>query len=222
VIDTDGASLAAQGWLEDVSKVQKYVISDADYDARGDTYRKYKQSKLAADPSWTLEKELAMRAGREYVPPAAKPAADDDTGEQEAAAIEVGARCQVEPGERRGAVRCVRWLPFFVLCLFVLWRQRCNDRAPSTQLNFDTFQNTISINNQTKHSFVGRVPVLAPGYWVGVELDEPCGKNDGTVKGQRLFSCAPNHGVCVRPDKVAVGDFPPLDDFGDLSSGDEI
>lgn len=44
-------------------------------------------------------------AGREYVAPAAKAAATDDMGEAEAAAIEVGARCCVEPGERRGEVR---------------------------------------------------------------------------------------------------------------------
>ncbi len=35
-----------QGWLEDVSKVEKYVMSDADYDAREDTYRKFKEERL--------------------------------------------------------------------------------------------------------------------------------------------------------------------------------
>lgn len=176
MIDTDDASLGATGWLEDVSKVEKYVISDADYEKRENTYRKYKAAKLAADPDWTLEKELALRAGRPYVAPAARPAAGDDTGEREAAALKVGARCAVDPGERRGAVR-----------------------------------------------FVGRIPELAPGYWVGVELDEPVGKNDGSAKGGKAyFKCAPAHGVFVRPDKVTAGDFPPLDDFSDLGSDDEI
>lgn len=175
VVDTDGSSLSAQGWLEDVSKVQKYNISDDDYNKRDNTYRKFKADKLAQDPTWTLEKELAIRAGREYVPPATKAAADDDTGEQEAAVIDVRQRCSVDPGDRRGEVK-----------------------------------------------FVGRVEGLAPGYWVGVALDEPAGKNDGSVKGQRYFECGAGYGVFVRPDKVTTGDFPPIDDFSDLGSDDEI
>jgi len=53
------------------------------------------------------------------------------------------------------------------------------------------------------------------GSWIGIQLDEPTGKNDGTIKGQRYFTCSPNSGVFIRPDRVEVGDFEPLDDFGD-------
>ncbi len=63
VIDTDDMSLGAQGWLEDVSKVEKYVMSDEDYSRRDNTYRKFKEGKLKEDPSWTLEKEMAARKG---------------------------------------------------------------------------------------------------------------------------------------------------------------
>lgn len=57
--------------------------------------------------------------------------------------------------------------------------------------------------------FVGPVPGLKPGYWVGVEYDEPVGKNDGAVGKVRYFQCFGNHGGFVRPDQVTVGDFPP-------------
>lgn len=50
------------------------------------------------------------------------------------------------------------------------------------------------------------------GVFVGVRLDDPFGLNDGTVGGQRLFEALPKCGVFVRPDKIQIGDFPPMDD----------
>lgn len=34
--------------------------------------------------------------------------------------------------------------------------------------------------------------------WCGVVLDEPYGKNNGTVQGRQYFDCADNYGVMVR------------------------
>jgi len=69
--------------------------------------------------------------------------------------------------------------------------------------------------------FVGDADILGDGIWVGVALDEPLGKNDGTIKGRKLFSCAANHGVLVRPDKVTVGgDFPVRDLLNDDDESD--
>ncbi|WFC97041.1 hypothetical protein MBRA1_003708 [Malassezia brasiliensis] len=49
---------------------------------------------------------------------------------------------------------------------------------------------------------------FAPGTWVGVVYDEPVGKNDGSVQGERYFTARPHHGGMVRPAMVTVGDFP--------------
>ena len=40
------------------------------------------------------------------------------------------------------------------------------------------------------------------GDWVGVELDEATGKNDGSVKGERYFQCEQGYGMFLRPSGV--------------------
>lgn len=63
-------------------------------------------------------------------------------------------------------------------------------------------------------SFVGPIPSLPgpPGApWIGITLDEPVGKNDGSVpSGERYFQCGRNRGVFVRAERVEVGEFPEL------------
>ncbi|XP_012339738.1 dynactin subunit 1 isoform X1 [Apis florea] len=47
---------------------------------------------------------------------------------------------------------------------------------------------------------------FAPGKWIGVILDEPKGKNNGTIKGQSYFKCAENHGMFVRQSQLILLD----------------
>ena len=62
---------------------------------------------------------------------------------------------------------------------------------------------------QAEVMFVGKIEQIAPGYWIGVQYDEPVGKNDGSVQGIRFFDCAPDHGGFLRPDKISPDPNPP-------------
>uniref|UniRef100_A0A8C6Q109 CAP-Gly domain containing linker protein 1 n=1 Tax=Nothobranchius furzeri TaxID=105023 RepID=A0A8C6Q109_NOTFU len=44
---------------------------------------------------------------------------------------------------------------------------------------------------------------FAPGQWAGVVLDEPIGKNDGSVAGVRYFQCEALRGIFTRPSKLS-------------------
>lgn len=68
--------------------------------------------------------------------------------------------------------------------------------------------------------YVGEVKEIPGGIgaWVGVELDEPVGKNDGSINGTRYWGVASElkRGVFVRPERVEVGEWPPMDDLEDM------
>ena len=43
---------------------------------------------------------------------------------------------------------------------------------------------------------------MTTGKWVGIELYEKNGKNDGSVDGVVYFSCEMGYGVFVRPSQI--------------------
>lgn len=236
-------------------------MSEADYSARDNTYRKYKEAKLKEDPSWTLEKEMCLRRGEgclgrgqgllgstthplpRLLPPslryvsshvlhpqvfpthpqrrwapttwqqrpqhssrASAAAWSQGSGEERSSETRAAAAGGGGGGHTQRRVgRCV-----------------AQHHRGSCQRQLTLPPIAVCVCCCCCCRYVGRVAGLAEGWWVGVAFDEPLGKGDGSAKGVSYFSCTPGHGSFVRPDKVTAGDFPPVDEFSDLGSDDEI
>ncbi|XP_069015333.1 dynactin subunit 1-like isoform X7 [Embiotoca jacksoni] len=65
---------------------------------------------------------------------------------------------------------------------------------------------TVEVTGKGQRGTVAYIgaTLFASGKWVGVILDEPKGKNDGTVQGKRYFTCEDNHGIFVRQSQLQV------------------
>jgi tubulin-folding cofactor B len=98
IVDKDPTSLAKSGWLENVNLVKKYEISEEDYDKREKTVRNYKREQLAKDPNWKPKCQMDVPGKENNTPP---------PGKESVEGMEVGNRCEVQPGARRGTVMYV-------------------------------------------------------------------------------------------------------------------
>ncbi|GFO41973.1 tubulin-folding cofactor b [Plakobranchus ocellatus] len=139
----------------DTSKVEKFEISQEEYNKRQDSVRAFKERNKLGQ----FNEEERKRKEAELL-------AKEDKEEAKAKTFSVGDRCEVTvPGQpsRRGEVK-----------------------------------------------YVGKTE-FKPGVWVGVQYDEPHGKNDGSVGGKRYFECPEKYGGFMRPSHVEVGDFPEED-----------
>nr|CAG4641210.1 EOG090X0DT2 [Eulimnadia texana] len=152
VIDT----LHKKGEFEDVSRVQKFELSEEEYSQRSDTVKAFLlRNKMGKYNEEEMQKKLEEEKLKE------------EEEENQGRAIQVGSRCEVSvPGQptKRGTVQ---------------------------------FSGKVHFKN---------------GWWIGVQYDEPLGKNDGSVDGKRYFTCPPKYGGFIKPNHVTVGDFPELFD----------
>lgn len=95
IVDTDPYSFSKDGGLENVNLVKKYEMSDEDYAKRENSLRRYKEKMREKDPYWTFLKE--NRREPKYK--------DNLPGPDSVEKIPIGARCEVQPGSRRGEVK---------------------------------------------------------------------------------------------------------------------
>lgn len=211
-MDLDPHSGSKNGQYENTNLVEKYRMTEEEYDKRRGTLRDWERQQKEKDANFTLAKHA--REHREMVEaqrqkklglPLPKGFDMDCTGkivrveEDEVSAavskttcsstehevpgpdsvqgVQVGLRCEVRPGGRRGVV-----------------------------------------------AFVGEVKEIGMGgYWIGVIFDEPVGKTDGTVLGgqKRYFDAIPGYGSFLRGNHVEVGDFPERDIMDEFESDSE-
>lgn len=198
--DRSPTSISARGALEDTSLVEKFVLSDEQYEKRSNTLRSWAKKKLAENPKFNLQahakQQQALAQARllykrgmplpdGFVVEDGQVKAVECDGEEEEdpevtfdeASIQhaiVGERCQVTPGGRRGRIA---------------WTGRLDKK---------------------------------PGFWIGIILDEPMGNNDGSLESTRYFECLDKHGCFVRGPNVEVGDFPERDIFDESSDEEEL
>ena len=206
------SSGSAGGQYEDVSLVEKYRMTEEDYHERKGTLRDWARQQKEKDANFTLAKHA--REHREMV----------EAQKQHRLGL------PLPPG-------------FFVDSAGTLVRDDDDDEklkkpkqpAPSpsdTDSEFDEASiQGISLEDRCQVEpgkrrgvvrYLGHVPELGPGYWVGVVFDEPVGKTDGsTPTGTRYFEALPKHGGFIRAKNIQVGDFPERDLFDEEDDSDD-
>lgn len=163
--DTDPFSISAHGALENVALVEKYIMPDSVYDQLPNSVRAHIRKERATDPNFKINFNKKV--------PVTTVSPSTPTNASET--YQVGVRCEVNPGGRRGVVK-----------------------------------------------YFGPMAGL-PGHWIGVDLDEPLGQNDGHgPDGVKYFECKPGgvYGCFAKCYNVNVGNYPEIDPFASSSEDD--
>jgi tubulin-folding cofactor B len=197
VVDTNPYSISANRALEDVSQVTKFRLTDDEYNTRDKTLRQWKNIQKEKDPTFTLQKHAVQHSRLQEAKllhkrglPLPPGFVYDDQSKQVVASRNFDVHGDDQKHDLYGpdsVDHCVVG-------------KRC-------QIRVGERRGTVA--------WTGELQNHETGYWVGIELDEPTGKNDGTINGVRYFTTNPNYGAFVRGTQVDVGDYPIRDDMWD-------
>ena len=85
----------------------------------------------------------------------------------------------------------------------------------SSLLNLFKIGDRVLVGNTNPGAiaFIGETR-FAKGEWAGIVLDEPVGKNNGSVQGVRYFECQAGHGIFTKLEKLTKINQIPNDDQG--------
>jgi tubulin-folding cofactor B len=134
--------------------------------------------------------------------------------------IQVGQRCQVQPGGRRGVVRFVGIIPNMGRRKGKKVTTTPTTTAPDATA---TTTSTTSSNTTTNDASPSATDQYQYQYyfWIGVQFDEPVGKSNGIFQGKQYFDVPPHYGGFCQPHNVQVGDYPERDLFDEEDDGEE-
>jgi len=215
-IDVDPHSSSANGAYEDTSLVEKFVLSDEEYNKRKGTLRDWGRQQKEIDPDFSLKRHA--REHRELV--------EARRYYKESGVVKDGFEMESDGN----IVRCSDTHHSNGSA-----KIESNNIKSSAELEYGT----DSIQHLSLHSrcqvqpgarrgqiaFIGSIDELGGGgHWVGVILDEPMGKTDGTVQssGVRYFEApGPNRGGFFRGKNVQAGDFPEIDIMDELEDSED-
>ncbi|KAL3796413.1 hypothetical protein HJC23_004210 [Cyclotella cryptica] len=211
-IDIDPYSASANGAYEDTSLVEKFVLSEEEYNKRKGTLRDWGRKQKEADPEFSLKKHArehaelveAKRLYRESGEVMRGFEVDECTGGIVRCPEEV-VTSKLDKGESSGEVE---FGPESIQHLSLHARCQVQPGARRGEIAF------LGVINELGNG----------GHWVGVILDEPVGKTDGTVKssGVRYFEApGPNRGGFFRGKNVEAGDFPEIDIMAELEDSED-
>merc|ERR1719198_1162264 len=105
VVDEDPFSMSRGGGLENEQLIEKYRMSEDDYDQRKGTVREWIREQKAKDPNWKPPKpKMSVGLGGPQVNAPPPEPEGPPPGPESVEGMSVGARCEVMPGKRRRSV----------------------------------------------------------------------------------------------------------------------
>jgi tubulin-specific chaperone B len=212
VVDTNPHSISANRALEDTSLVSKFKLTDEEYNQRSNTLRKWTQEQKEIDSSFTLQRHAIRHAALQEAIVCYKRGLPLPVGFIfDTATNQVIRKQQTSSGVANDATTTSTNILNDIYgpesIQHAIIGQRC-------QIRIGQRRGTIVWTGQLQSH-------IDDGYWVGIQLDEPTGKNNGTLYGVPYFVVEPNYGAFVRGPHVEVGDFPIRTDIWDEGDDDD-
>ena len=216
-IDIDPYSSSANGAYENTALVEKFTLTEEEYDKRKGTLRDWGRKQKENDPEFSLKKHAREHAELVEARRFYKESGGVKDGFEIDESTGVIVRCSEsettnanggDGKEKSESAADIEYGPESIQHLTLT--SRCQVQPGSRRGSI---------------AYLGPIPELgAGGHWVGVILDEPMGKTDGTVQasGVRYFEApGSNRGGFFRGKNVVVGDYPERDIMDELEDSED-